>query len=95
LLQHSVKPATPTADYKYDNDYAAIAWLKTGYAGSGPLKLRDWRANEAVVLERNDNYYGEKPKLESRHLPFHVKESAARSAWRLRIGDDVDIARNL
>ncbi|WP_455854848.1 hypothetical protein [Ensifer canadensis] len=25
----------------------------------GPFKLREWRANEVVVLERNDNYYGE------------------------------------
>ena len=29
------------------------AWLKTNYAGSGPLKLREWRANEIVALERN------------------------------------------
>ena len=33
------------------------AWLKTHYAGSGPLKLREWRANEVVALERNDSYY--------------------------------------
>ena len=57
VLQH-VKPATPTADYKYDNDFGN-GWLKTGFAGSGPFKLREWRANEAVVSERNDNYYGD------------------------------------
>ena len=50
LEEHSVK-VTPTDDYKYETDYAA-AWLKTGYAGSGPFKIRDWRANEVVVLER-------------------------------------------
>ena len=38
-------------------------WLKTRYAGSGPLKLREWRANEIIALERNDNYYGDKPRL--------------------------------
>ena len=25
-------------------------WLKTNYAGSGPLKLREWRANEIIAL---------------------------------------------
>jgi peptide/nickel transport system substrate-binding protein len=37
-------------------------WLKTNYAGSGPMKIRDWRANEIVALERNDNYWGAKSK---------------------------------
>ncbi len=90
LEEHSVK-VTPTDDYKYETDYAA-AWLKTGYAGSGPFKIRDWRANEVVVLERNDNYYGEKPKL-ARVFYRHVKESATQ---RLMLeSGDVDVARNL
>ncbi|MCL7999204.1 ABC transporter substrate-binding protein [Brucella sp. 21LCYQ03] len=90
LEEHSVK-VTPTDDYKYDTDYAA-AWLKTGYAGSGPFKIRDWRANEVVVLERNDNYYGEKAKL-ARVFYRHVKESATQ---RLMLeSGDVDVARNL
>ena len=42
-----------------DGDFG-YGWLKTNYAGSGPFKLREWRANEIVALERNDNYYGEK-----------------------------------
>jgi len=68
------------------------AWLKTHYAGSGPLKLREWRANEVVALERNDNYYGTKAPL-ARVLYRHVKES---STQRLLLEKgDVDIARNL
>ena len=90
VLQH-VKPATPTADYKYDNDFGN-GWLKTGFAGSGPFKLREWRANEAVVLERNENYYGEKAKL-NRVIYRFMKES---SAQRLALENgDIDIARNL
>jgi peptide/nickel transport system substrate-binding protein len=90
VMQH-VKPMTPTADYKYDNDFGN-GWLKTGYAGSGPFKLREWRANEAVVLERNDNYYGDKPKL-ARVIYRFMKES---SAQRLALEKgDIDIARNL
>jgi len=67
-------------------------WLKTNYAGSGPMKIRDWRANEILALERNDNYYGEKAKL-PRVIYRHVKESATQRL--LLEKGDVDIARNL
>ena len=36
VLQH-VKPVTPSADNKYDNDFGND-WLKTGYAGSGAVQ---------------------------------------------------------
>ncbi|OYR12618.1 putative solute-binding component of ABC transporter [Brucella rhizosphaerae] len=91
LLEEHAAKVTPSEDYKYDTDYGN-AWLKTGYAGSGPFKIRDWRANEVVVLERNDNYYGEKAKL-ARVFYRHVKESATQ---RLMLeSGDVDVARNL
>lgn len=91
LVKEHVAAVTPSADYKWDNDFGN-AWLKTGYAGSGPYKLREWRANEAVVLERNDNYNGEKPKL-ARVIYRNMKES---SAQRLALeAGDIDVARNL
>jgi peptide/nickel transport system substrate-binding protein len=68
------------------------AWLKTNYAGSGPLKIREWRANEIVTLERNDNYHGAKSKM-ARVIYRHVKESATQRL--LLEKGDVDIARNL
>ncbi len=68
------------------------AWLKTNYAGSGALKLREWRANEIVALERNDNYYGDKSKL-ARVIYRHVKEAATQRL--LLEKGDADIARNL
>jgi peptide/nickel transport system substrate-binding protein len=68
------------------------AWLKTNYAGSGPMKLREWRANEIVALERNDSYHGEKSKL-ARVIYRFAKESATQRLM-LEKGD-VDIARNL
>jgi peptide/nickel transport system substrate-binding protein len=68
------------------------AWLKTNYAGSGPMKLREWRANEIVALERNDNYHGEKSKL-ARVIYRHVKEAATQRL--LLEKGDADIARNL
>jgi peptide/nickel transport system substrate-binding protein len=90
VLEH-VEPVTPSDEYKYDNDFGN-AWLKTGYAGSGAFKLREWRANEVVVLERNDNYHGEKAGL-ARVIYRHMKES---SGQRLALeAGDIDVARNL
>jgi peptide/nickel transport system substrate-binding protein len=74
-----------------DNDFGN-AWLKTNFAGSGAFKLRDWRANQVVVLDRNDRFYGEKAKL-ARVMYRHMKES---SGQRLALeAGDIDVARNL
>ncbi len=68
------------------------AWLKTNYAGSGPFRIREWRANELLTLERNDNYPGTAAKLK-RVVYRHVKESATQRL--LLEKGDVDIARKL
>jgi peptide/nickel transport system substrate-binding protein len=77
---------------KEQNNDLGYGWLKTNYAGSGPLKIREWRANEILALERNDNYYGEKSRL-PRVIYRHVKEAATQRL--LLEKGDVDIARNL
>ena len=77
---------------KEANNDMGYGWLKTNYAGSGPLKIREWRANEILALERNDNYYGDKSKL-PRVIYRHVKEAATQRL--LLEKGDVDIARNL
>ena len=91
VVKEHVAAVTPTEEFKFDNDFGN-AWMKTNYAGSGPYKTREWRANEAVVLERNDNYYGTKGNL-ARVIYRHVKESATQRLM-LEKGD-VDVARNL
>ena len=77
---------------KEQNNDLGYGWLKTNYAGSGPLKLREWRANEIVALERNDNYYGTKARL-ARVIYRHVKEAATQRL--LLEKGDADIVRNL
>jgi peptide/nickel transport system substrate-binding protein len=74
------------------NGDMGYAWLKTNYAGSGPMKLREWRANEVVTLERNDSHLGDKAPL-ARVIYRHIKESASQ---RLQLEKgDIDMARNL
>lgn len=91
LVVSKAKPVTPTAEYKYDTDFGN-EFLKTGYAGSGPYKVLAWKANEAVVMEANPNYFGDKPKLK-RVIYRYMKESATQRL-ALETGD-IDIARNL
>ena len=67
-------------------------WLKTNYAGSGPFTIREWRANEAVVLERNPNYSGTAAPL-ARVIYRHIPETATQRL--LLEKGDIDIARNL
>ena len=72
-------------DFGYD-------WLKTNYAGSGEFTIRDWRANEVIVLERNENFSGEAPAM-ARVIYRHIPEAATQ---RLLLEQgDIDIARNL
>ena len=90
VMEHA-KAVTPSAEYKWDTDFGN-EWLKTNSAGSGPFKVVTWKANEAVVLERNDNYFGEPAKLK-RVIYRHMKESAGQ---RLALENgDIDVARNL
>jgi peptide/nickel transport system substrate-binding protein len=67
-------------------------WLRTRSAGSAPWVLRDWRASEILVLDRNENFHGAKPQIE-RAIYSHVKESSMQRLMLLR--GDVDVARNL
>ncbi|NBV41430.1 peptide-binding protein [bacterium] len=32
--------------------------------GTGPFKFKEWKTNQYILTERNENYYGTKPKLE-------------------------------
>ena len=57
-----------------------------------PFTIRDWKANQAVVLERNDNYAGKKPAMK-RIIYRHVPEPATERL--LLEKGDIDIARKL
>ncbi len=78
-------------EHAADGDYG-YGWLKTNYAGSGPFSIREWRPNEAIILERNPHYAGAAPAM-ARAIYRHIPEPAAQRL--LLEAGDVDIARNL
>lgn len=67
-------------------------WLRTNYAGSSAFKLRQWKANEVLVLDRNDDYWGEIPAMK-RVVIRHISEPATQRL--LLEKGDIDIARKL
>ena len=56
-----------------------------------PSSIRDWKANEVLVLERNPNY--EKKTPLARVIYRHIKETASQRL--LLEKGDIDVARNL
>ena len=67
-------------------------WLRTNYAGGGPFTLRQWKANEALVLDRNDGYWGGAPAMK-RVIIRHIAEPGTQRL--LLEKGDIDVARNL
>ncbi len=75
-----------------ENGDLGYEWLKTNYAGSGAYTIREWRANEVVVLERNENFVGDAPPM-ARVIYRHIPEG---STQRLLLEQgDIDIARDV
>ena len=74
-----------------DNDLGN-KYLATRTECVGPYKLARWNPGEVVIMERNDNYWGDKPALKT-ILVRHVAEAATQRLM-LEKGD-IDIARDL
>lgn len=87
----SIVDAKLVKSHEKDGDFG-YNWLKTNYAGSGPFVIRDWKANDAVVLDRNKNYSGNEPGMKRvifRHIP-----EASTERIMLEKGD-IDVAMKL
>ncbi|WP_390888797.1 ABC transporter substrate-binding protein [Devosia neptuniae] len=74
------------------NDDYGNEWLRTNTAGSGPYVLRRWTPNDIVMLEVNDQFWGEAPAIR-RVLMRHVPESQAARLMLER--GDIDVANAL
>ncbi|MBM3463490.1 MAG: ABC transporter substrate-binding protein [Armatimonadetes bacterium] len=67
-------------------------WLREHSAGSGPFTLKSWERDIAVVMERNENYWGTPPRLR-RVIVKDVKESTTQKMMIER--GDVDVAYDM
>ena len=67
-------------------------WLKTASAGSGPFKLRAWKPNESLIIEKNPVYWQGAVGF-ARVITRHIAEPATQML--LLEKGDIDIARNL
>ncbi|TCL73834.1 ABC transporter substrate-binding protein [Rhizobium sp. BK251] len=84
----SIYDSKTVLEHEKDGDQGA-AWLTNNSAGSGPFVLGEWRSNERVVLDRNDNYWGDAPAMR-RIIMRHLAESQSQRLM-LEKGD-IDIA---
>lgn len=78
-------------EHEKDGDFGN-AWMKTNEAGSGPFQLKAFKANEALVLDTNDAYWGTKPTI--KHVLIKNVTESATQQLLLQKGD-IDVARNL
>lgn len=60
--------------------------------GSGPYKLVDWKAEESMTFERNDDYYGTLPKIRQIIMPVIPEPSAQITAL---LNGEIDILTNI
>ncbi len=77
---------------KHAVEAAGAAAFARSPVGSGPYKLAEWELNSRIVLDRNDAYWGPKPKLRRVTVNI-VKDSSARVA-AIQSGQ-VDLTLNL
>ncbi|WP_176086449.1 ABC transporter substrate-binding protein [Martelella sp. HB161492] len=89
ILNPKVVEPHMTADDPYAHD-----WLKTHTEGSeqGPYKLAQWTPGDSWVLDRNDNYWGEAPKIQ--RIIFKIIPDPSSRLAQLLSGS-VDIAYDL
>ena len=67
LPEHYYRPDPAWDDDKFAEEFISSPrnqWV----IGTGPYKLVKWDKNIEVLMERDENYYGPKPPIKSRHM---------------------------
>lgn len=86
---------------------AAVEELKEKHAlnpvGTGPFKYVEWKKGDRIILERNDDYWGEKPQFKNliiRAVPetsvrtIELESGAADVSYQIHVNDIKRIERN-
>lgn len=79
-------------EHATEDDPFAAQWLASHDAGSGPYKLKEWKRNKRIVLERFDDYWRNTPAIEE----VVIKSIPETSTQKMMVGKGtIDIAWNL
>ena len=89
----------PAANFLFDMGWADAAMIAPGSAatnktkpvGTGPFRFRRWVQGDRVELERNPDYWGDKPKLAAVTFRFMSDPSAATASM---LSGDLDAYSN-
>lgn len=77
LVHHSTHPIRIDVIEKHGE-----AWTQPkNFVGLGAYKLKEWEHDEAILLERNDDYYGEKAKTKYVLMRMITEQSSAVNAF--------------
>ena len=78
------KVISPVALAEHDNGDFATTWLNEHAAGTGPFKLAEFKRGQRYVLERNDDYWGDKPFF--RQIQISVVPDISQQILQLQAG---------
>lgn len=87
IIPKHIWEGVPVADWRTDG--GATGQDPARVVGSGPFRFREWRQGESLTLDRNDDYYGHVPYLDSYTLVVWPDQTAAINAL---LNGEVDAA---
>lgn len=86
LSTYNAAIISPKAIDEYGDDYSNHP------SGTGPYKLKEWQSGERIILERNEDYFGDAPP--TKELIFEVIPEGATRVMALQSGE-VDLITNV
>lgn len=78
------KIISPVALAEHDKGDFATTWLNEHAVGTGPFKLAEFKRGQRYVLERNDDYWGDKPFF--RQIQISVVPDISQQILQLQAG---------
>jgi peptide/nickel transport system substrate-binding protein len=78
------KVISPAALAQHDKGDFATTWLNEHAVGTGPFKLAEFKRGQRYVLERNDDYWGDKPFF--RQIQISVVADISQQILQLQAG---------
>ncbi|KZE38610.1 peptide ABC transporter substrate-binding protein [Bhargavaea cecembensis] len=73
-----------------DGENLAESDFNRNPVGNGPFRMKEWKGDGTIVLQRNEQYYGKKPKLDE--VVFKPVPDANTRLVQLKAGE-IDLAR--